>query len=333
MEQGKKKFLKKKVDDKKQLLIDALDKLYKQELIKKEVWKARAYSTVIKELKLLDKPVYTFDDLKDVKGIGKKIEDKIKELLETGKLEKLENYDQDKSIEIINNFIRVHGIGPAKAKELYDRGVRTIDELECNIDLLNDVQRKGLKYYKDFELRIPRTEMNKHNDYILKTVKSVDNKLNAVIVGSYRRGLKTSGDIDVLITHEDDPEDYEELFKNIVNRMDGDYIVDTLALGNKKCMAVCKLKRHKINRRLDILYTRKHEYPFALLYFTGSGKFNQSMRNYALTKGYSLSEYGLKEVVTNKFVDYKFTSEKDIFKFLDLDYVEPENRETFTKKN
>lgn len=332
MEQGKKKVLKKKVEDKKQLLIDALDKLYKQDLIKKEVWKARAYATVVKELKLLDKPVYTFDDLKDVKGIGKKIEEKIKELLETGKLTNLDNYDQDKSIEIINNFIRVHGIGPAKAKELYDRGLRTIDELECNMDLLNDVQKKGLKYYKDFELRIPRIEMDKHNDYIIKTVKSIDPKLNAVIVGSYRRGLKTSGDIDVLVTHENDPEDYEELFKNVVTKMEGEYIIDTLALGAKKCMAVCKLKRHKTNRRLDLLYTRKHEYPFALLYFTGSGKFNQSMRNYALTKGYSLSEYGLKEVVTNKFVNHTFENEKDIFKFLELEYIEPEKRESFTKK-
>ena len=107
------------------------------------------------------------------------------------------------------------------------------------------------------------------------------------------------------------------------------YITDILALGGKKCMAVCKLKRHKVFRRLDLLYTRKKEFPFALLYFTGSGDFNVRMRNVALSKGYSLSEYGMKYAEGNKkgdFVDHIFNSEEDIFKFLGIDYVEPAAR-------
>ena len=150
------------------------------------------------------------------------------------------------------------------------------------------------------------------------------------MTGSYRRNLQDSGDIDILITHKDDPTDYETLFKKIVNLLIKDkYIVDTFALGNKKCMAICKLQAHDIYRRIDLLYTRKQEFPFALLYFTGSQEFNIDMRNIALSKGYSLNEYGLKDKDTDEFVDHKFESEHDVFEFLELEYVEPEAR----KKN
>jgi DNA polymerase/3'-5' exonuclease PolX len=119
------------------------------------------------------------------------------------------------------------------------------------------------------------------------------------------------------------------MFKTVVVKLQKDYIKDTFALGGKKCMAVCKLKRHRTFRRLDLLYTKKHEYPFALLYFTGSGQFNVNMRNIALSKGYSLSEYGMKYNNGDKkgeFVEHEFVTEKDIFDFLDMEYVAPEKR-------
>ena len=47
------------------------------------------------------------------------------------------------------------------------------------------------------------------------------------------------------------------------------------------------------NGHLDIIETTKEDYPFALLYFTGSGPFNVKMRKQALSLGYSLNEYGL----------------------------------------
>jgi DNA polymerase/3'-5' exonuclease PolX len=187
----------------------------------------------------------------------------------------------------------------------------------------------GLKYYIDIEQRIPRKEMEKHDTYIIETIKSIDPKLQACLTGSYRRKTKDSGDIDVLITHPDDPENFETMFKTVVVKLQKDYIKDTFALGGKKCMAVCKLKRHRTFRRLDLLYTKKHEYPFALLYFTGSGQFNVNMRNIALSKGYSLSEYGMKYNNGDKkgeFVEHEFVTEKDIFDFLDMEYVAPEKR-------
>lgn len=319
--------------DKKEELIEALDKLRKKEVANKEVWKARAYLTVIKQLKSRTDPIYSYDDLTDIKGIGKSMKIKIIELLETGNIKQLENYNANGNIKIIDDLMKIHGIGAVKAKDLVEKhNIRSIDELKQQPELLNDVQKIGIKYWEDFDKRIPRKEMEKHDEYITSLVKSIDPKLKATITGSYRRIAPDSGDIDVLLTHPDDPENYEPLFKKIVEEFrkgTDPYIKDILALGGKKCMAVCKLKRHKMYRRFDLLYTRKHEYPFALFYFTGSGEFNVKLRNHALSLGYTLSEYGLKHAKGPKkgeFVDHEFETEEDIFEFLGIKFIKPELR-------
>lgn len=319
--------------DKKAELIESLDKLRKKEVANKEVWKAKAYLTVIKQLQSMNEPVYSYDDLKDIKGIGKGLKDKLIDFFETGKIKQLENYNASGNIKIMDDLMKIHGIGAVKAKDLIEKhNIKSIDELKEHPELLNDVQKIGIKYWEDFQKRIPRKEMEKHDEYIQSLVKSIDHKLKATITGSYRRNAPDSGDIDVLLTHPDDPEDYEPLFKKIVEtfRQGKDpYIKDILAFGGKKSMAVCKLKKHKVFRRFDLLYTRKHEYPFALAYFTGSSDFNVKLRNHALSLGYTLSEYGLKYSKGPKkgeFVDHEFETEEDIFDFLGLKYIKPELR-------
>lgn len=71
---------------------------------------------------------------------------KVKELLHTGKLEKLESLQRNEKRAVIQEFCRVWGIGPNKAEELYSLGIRTVDELRKRTDLLNKNQKIGLKY-------------------------------------------------------------------------------------------------------------------------------------------------------------------------------------------
>jgi len=316
--------------DRKQELIDSLEKLRKKEVANKETWKARAYLIVIKELKNFEGPVYTFDDVKGVKGIGKSMEAKIKELLATGSISQLADYNANGHIKIMDELLKIHGIGPSKAKELVEKNnIKSIAELKSHPELLNDTQKIGIKYWEDFEKRIPRKEMEKHDEYLMGVFKEIDPRIVATITGSYRRKMTDSGDVDVLLTHPDDPDDFEDVMKVMVEKMERDYIKDVLALGSKKCMAVCRLKNYKAFRRLDLFYTRKNEYPFAVMHFTGSGPFNVRIRNIALSKGYSLSEHGIKYSKGEKegeLVDTEFTDERDIFKFLGIDYVEPEDR-------
>ena len=309
-------------------LLEMLEVLRKKEIAMKEPFKAKAYSTVIKNITILGKPIYTMDDLKGIKGIGEKIGQKIQELFETGHVRAAEDAVNSEDTKTITSLMQVHGIGPAKAKSLVeDYNIKSIEELEGKQELLNDKQKIGLKYVRDFQERIPRKEMDVHCALLGKCINTIDDNFEFEITGSYRRMSSSSGDIDILITHKNEPENVEQLFKNVVETLKKEgYITDVFAEGGKKCLAVCKLKRYQRYRRIDLLYTSKKEYPFAVLYFTGDASFNVNMRAYCMTKGLSLSEHGIKDDKTGKFIDIDAKTEKDIFEYVGLEYVEPKDR-------
>jgi DNA polymerase/3'-5' exonuclease PolX len=114
----------------------------------------------------------------------------------------------------------------------------------------------------------------------------------------------------------------------VVSRLKEDkYIVDTFGQGGKKFMGVSRVKYGRFYRRLDLMITLSNEYPFASLYFTGSAEFNTKLRAWVLTnKGLSLSEYGLKDIKTGAYVQEDFRKEEDVFKFLGLQYIPPNQR-------
>ena len=74
------------------------------------------------------------------------------------------------------------------------------------------------------------------------------------------------------------------------------------------------------------MYTTPEEYPFAILYFTGSMEFNAKMRGIVLERGLSMNEYSLKDNETKEIVEQKFYKEKDIFDYLNMEWVEPVDR-------
>lgn len=302
--------------DYKSIILDSLETLRQKELSDKQPFKAKAYATVISQVKSIDS-IKTFEDLKDIKGIGKKIEEKLKEIFASGSLASAKRAE-----EIIKPFqllTTVYGIGPAKAKELVKKGITSIDELrkasEEDEILLSDVQKIGLKYYDDLQLRIPFKEMQSH-ERLLK--KNIPKSISSDIVGSYRRNLESSGDIDLLL-QSDDSNDLDSLVSALIEK---GYITNILAYGKHKFMGICKLPK-KPHRHIDILLTPLSEYPLALLYFTGSNLFNIAMRSYAISQGYSLNE---KALTKDKKPISGITSEKDIFEVLRLKYKEPAER-------
>ena len=77
------------------------------------------------------------------------------------------------------------------------------------------------------------------------------------------------------------------------------------------------------------MFTPKAEFPFAILYFTGSKVFNTLMRKRALDLGYTMNEHGLyhmKNKKKDKRVDVEFTDEQSIFTFLGIQYRHPTER-------
>lgn len=316
----------------KDLIIEELNVLVKKEKQDKQPFKARAYAKVIAQINAISGDVRNMDDLKDVKGIGDKIRLKLIEIFDTGVLKAAQKVREDDRFDIKEQLMQIHGIGAAKAKQLVEtHGITSLHELRQNMQLLNATQRIGLKYVEELKHRIPREEMLAHEKRIKRIVHTVSKDFDVLLVGSFRRGAQDSGDIDVLLRLPPSytPEESSQLFHDVcTTMMKEDYITDMLAQGNKKCMAVCKLCTDMFTRRIDLLITPFHEYPYAILYFTGSDKFNVAMRKVALSKGYSMNEHGMKKMREDVPDIPLMTTEKDIFEFLGMTYTLPLHRNT-----
>ena len=295
---------------------------------KGDVFKANAY-------KKAEETIYNFEgditdpaQLKGKPGIGVAVLKKLQEYVHPEKGGKIEFLEKEKR-DPVNIFTQIHGIGFKKATKIVEDGIKTIDELRENQDKLNDVQKKGLKYYEDLQKRIPREEIDRFKDLFeteFRKLKYPDATFE--IVGSYRRGVKSSGDIDIIMTSEPA---YKDQFKACMDKFIQDKVlVELLSRGPTKSLTIARLTPDHIARRLDFMYTPKDEYSFAVLYFTGSKSFNTVMRHHALTRGYSMNEHGLYHMVqkkkTTKLTTLTFPDERSIFDFLQLEYKEPQER-------
>ena len=304
-------------------------------------FKARAYQKVIKQLTAwTGPPIRTMDDVAGVQGIGEKIREKIAEILATGHLAAADELRREGEMPRKDLWLKVYGIGPVKAKAISEirpalQGFadlrRYADE---NPGYLNDKQAIGLKYAEHADLRIPRAEMHDHAAFVVAAAAAVSPEFVAEVVGSYRRGAADSGDIDVLLTLPDEIPlaERKRRFAAVCDRLAADgYVTDVLAKGDKKFMGYARLPTAAAaaadspHRRLDLLLTPKDEYPYAVLYFTGSDRFNVAMRQRALDLGYTLNEHGMKPVA-GAAAPPRMREERDIFRFLNMDYTEPSER-------
>ena len=303
--------------------IDLMEKLAVLMGKKGEAFKARAYKKAQETIMSFTTDITSPSQLTGKPGIGDTIMAKLKEFQETGTLRLLEREKENPE----NMLSDVYGIGPAKAKELVAKGITTIAELRARQDeLLNDSQKKGLKYYEDILERIPREEIDEYSTVFKSAfdkVKQEDSRYE--IVGSYRRGAKQSGDIDIIITSKN-----PMVFKNFIDLLVKlKVIVEVLSQGKTKCLVITKMESSKYARRVDFLYTTAEQYPFSVLYFTGSKAFNTVMRGHALKMGFSLNEHEMSTMdgkTKGAPVNHVFRSEKDIFDFLKLTYKEPTER-------
>lgn len=308
-------------------IANILNKLSKIMMMNGEPMKARAYKKAEETILQMPIEIKTIDDLKGKPGMGKTMTKTIKEFLETGKNEIIEREETNPE----NVLCDVYGIGPKKAKELVESNITTIEQLrEQQHEVLNDVQRKGLKYYEDILKRIPRSEIDIYKTTFKKVFdKKAPKDAKFEIVGSYRRNMESSGDIDVIITS-GSQNVFEDFLDELVKKK---IIVEILSRGKTKCLVISKIPQSSVYRRTDFLFAKPEEYPFATLYFTGSKGVNTVMRSRALKMGYTLNEHGLSHMikrdgkwVKGDLVKHDFPDEQSIFAFLKLDYKTPEER-------
>ncbi|XP_020646444.3 DNA polymerase lambda isoform X2 [Pogona vitticeps] len=321
-----------------QCLTEKLGLLEKAYSVQGDKWRALSYSKAINALKSYSKPVTSYQEACMIPGIGKKMAEKIVEILESGHLRKLEHISNN--VSVLETFCNIWGAGVKTAQIWYQQGFRTLDDIRTKASLTNQ-QAIGLKHYKDFMERMLREEAAEIEQTVRDAAHSIQPGLICVACGSYRRGKATCGDVDVLVTHPDG-HSHQGVFGKLLEvlRKKG-FLTDDLVSqednGNqKKYLGVCHLPGpERLHRRLDIIVVPYSEFACALLYFTGSAHFNRSMRAFAKTKGMSLSEHALSTGVVRGAGGLKVVpglalstpTEKDVFMHLGLPYREPHERD------
>lgn len=255
-------------------------------------------------------------DVKDKigRGIGPSTIEVVDEFLTRGtskRLEDLENKNPERT-KILKLFMTVHSIGPVTANKFYDLGFETLDDLWYNAEL-TEAQRLSIYYRDHLSQRISRDEI----DWFAKYLSIRFPHLDLEIVGSYRRQEPTSGDIDVLIKHS------SQNLEDIVNTIKKDkLIVGDLALGESKYLGLLRIGERPV-RRLDLLIISPESWASALLYFTGSQRFNILTRQRAKDLNMRLNEYGL---FNNKGDRISTESEEQLFELLKIRYLQPNER-------
>ena len=263
--------------------------------------------------------------LAEQKGIGKGLYEKIVELNNTGRLKYYEDLKKEIPAGLLE-IIRIPGVGPKKAKALYDElGISTVGELEyaCMENRLIGLHGfgeatqakilKGIEYYrKGMGHHLFNAALKDAERLLTLLEKNKDIKMSS-IAGSIRRRKEVIKDIDIVASaRHERVGSVMDFFTTLPD------VQSIVAKGDTKSSVILN---SGINADLRIV--SDSEYPFALHYFTGSAEHNTAMRSRAKKFGLKLNEYGLFK--GEKSLQCK--SEEEIFKALGLTYIPPELRE------
>jgi len=261
--------------------------------------------------------------LEDLPAIGKSIAQSIEEYLKTGSIGVYERFKKRLPLDL-EEIIGVEGVGPRKAKILYQKlGIRNLKDLakaakSHKISLLFGFGDKTEKNILEGIAFLKRSKGRFLLGDISPKVEEIYNKLKAqkevrVIstCGSIRRKKETIGDVDFLVVSKKSAR-VMDFFVSLPG------VVKVWGKGSTKASV-----KMRDGFDADIRVVPERSYGAALQYFTGSKEHNISLRKIAIDKGLKLSEYGLFR--GSKMVASE--TEEGIYKFLGMDWIEPELRE------
>lgn len=291
-------------------------------------FKIRAYERGARAVEMLDEDLNTLvmeKRLNQVDGIGKALEQKIEELVTTGRLRYYENLKKEFP-ETIFDLLKIPGLGPKRVHTLYSKlGISTLGELEyaCIENRLltlpgfgEKVQAnilKGLEYLKRYREKFLLSDALQLGHSILSRIKEHPRVVQASLAGSLRRRKELIKDIDILVSSHH-PEEIMEFFTKLPE------VRDVVGKGDTKSSV-----RLENGMAADLRVVQPEQYPYALHHFTGSKEHNTAMRHYAKGLGIKMNEYGLFADNTQNIIPCK--DEEEIFQALGMQYIIPEIRE------
>jgi len=265
-------------------------------------------------------------DLDELPGIGKDLAGKVAEIIKTGKLSPLEELKQELPGGLVQ-IMKLEGLGPKRAAVLYQKlGITSAAELKKAAEeqkirelpgfaarteeaILAELGRKGKEAEGKERLKLSVVEelASPLLDYLrkVKGVKQVE------AAGSYRRGMETVGDLDILATHTEG----SDIMERFVNYEDVERVI---AKGKTKSTVVLRF-----GLQVDLRGVPEESYGSALHYFTGSKAHNVAIRQMGVKRKLKINEYGVfrgEKRIAGR-------TEGEVYKQVGLPYIEPELRE------
>ena len=294
-------------------------------------FKIRAYSNGARKLETLEEDLDELiaeGKLADIQGFGKALVEKIETLHADGKLEFYEKLKASVEPGIVS-MLEIPGLGAKKIKVLHESlGVSSIEELQkaCDDNRVAELKGFGKKSQDKIVEGIKNREAygKRHlwwrareiAEPILEGLLALEDVEKASHAGSFRRRREHVGDLDFIVASSN-PGPVMDWF------VSQSHIKEVTAKGETKASV-----RFESGLQADLRVVPLKQFCFALHHFTGSKDHNVQMRQRALARGLSLSEWGLKPVEAESFEDsLEAESESDLFKLLDLKFVPPELRE------
>ncbi|KAF9673879.1 hypothetical protein SADUNF_Sadunf10G0069800 [Salix dunnii] len=246
-----------------------------------------SYYKAIPVVEKLPFKIESADQVKNLPGIGKSMQDHIQEIVTTGKLSKLEHFETDEKVRTISLFGEVWGIGPATALKFYEKGHRMLEDL-MNEDSLTHSQKLGLKYFDDIKTRIPRHEVQEMELLLQKTGEEILPGVVILCGGSYRRGKASCGDLDVVITHPDRKSHKGFLTRYVERLKDMKFLREDLVFsthneegtdsGVDTYFGLCSYPGRELRHRIDFKVYPRDIYAFGLVAWTGNDVVNRRLR-------------------------------------------------------
>ena len=294
-----------------------------------EKFKSQAYEKVALILETMSQDIKEIYEkggrgaLKEIKGVGESIAEKIEEYIKTGKIQYYEDFKKKLPFNL-DELTKVEGLGPKRAKVLYEKlGVKNLKDLE------GAAKKHKIRGLFGFGEKTERNILQAINflkkstgrfllGEILPLAREIEEKLKSLkevkeisIAGSLRRKKETIGDVDFLVISSD-PQKVMDFFVSLPD------VIKVWGKGPTRSSI-----RTKEGFDVDLRILPQKSYGAGLQYFTGSKEHNIFLRRIAIEKGFKLSEYGLfkgKKMVAGQ-------NEEDIYHTLGMDWIPPEMRE------
>ena len=289
-------------------------------------FKTRAYRNGAEIVQNFDGDIVTRatkNDLKDIKGFGDALQQKLYELASTGSLAYHENLRAEFP-ETLFELFEIQGLGPKKIKTVYDQlEVDSVASLKkaCEDGKVASLKGFGAKTAEKilgaianrekFADRFRLGDVGPLAETLLERLKDHPKVSRAAIAGSYRRSKETLHDLDFLVATTE-PSELTSFFAQMPEAE------EIIVQGSTKTTI-----RLENGLQCDLRAVSNEHFPFALQYFTGSKEHNVALRSLALKQGLSLNEYDF----TGDGEMPEVHEEGDIYRALGLLFIPPELRE------